>query len=143
MVLELFLTSEKGGLLVACTLWHYVAVLKRQGGPRFVGSFGMLTLPPTNMGVQKGQLTNRKVVFLQGSVHFHVSWWEGTLSPLGLDWLVGRGGHFGQLQDEGAKACLWWLSICSFPKFLVFIGCVAMWFHVSCTQLHANSLALG
>ena len=27
------------------------------------------TLPPTNMEVQKGQLTKRKVVFLQGSVH--------------------------------------------------------------------------
>ena len=33
--------------------------------------------PPTNMEVQKGQLTKRKVVFLQGSAHFHVSWWEG------------------------------------------------------------------
>ena len=36
------------------------------------------TLPPTNMEVQKGQLTKRKVVFLQGSVHFDVSWWEGS-----------------------------------------------------------------
>ena len=41
---------------------------------------GFLTLPPTNMEMQKGQLTKRKVVFLQGSVHFHVSWWEGCFS---------------------------------------------------------------
>ena len=25
-----------------------------------------------------------KVVFLQGSVHFHVSWWEGIFSPVGF-----------------------------------------------------------
>ena len=37
------------------------------------------TLPPTNMEVQKALFTffYRKVVFLQGSVHFNVSWWEG------------------------------------------------------------------
>ena len=26
----------------------------------------------------KKTLSKRKVVFLQGSVHFHVSWWEGS-----------------------------------------------------------------
>ena len=38
---------------------------------------------PTNMEVQKGQLTNSKVVFPQ-SVHFQVSWWEGH--SLRLTW---------------------------------------------------------
>ena len=33
------------------------------------------TLPPTNKC--KNALSKRKVVVLQGSVHFHVSWWEG------------------------------------------------------------------
>ena len=28
---------------------------------------------------RKKALSKRKVVFLQGSVHFHVSWWEGNL----------------------------------------------------------------
>ena len=40
-------------------------------------SVDLPTLPPANMEVQKGPLSERKVVFLQGSVDFHVSWWEG------------------------------------------------------------------
>ena len=31
----------------------------------------------------------REVVLLKGSVHFHVSWWEGNLH--GLPWLFGEG----------------------------------------------------
>ena len=29
-------------------------------------------------------LSKRKVVFLQGSVHFHVSWWEGAIARDGM-----------------------------------------------------------
>ena len=35
-------------------------------------------LPPSNMEVQKDPFQERKAVVPQGSVHFHVSWWEGS-----------------------------------------------------------------
>ena len=39
--------------------------------------FGVGTLPPTNMEVQKGPFQEKSSAS-RGSVHFHVSWWEGT-----------------------------------------------------------------
>ena len=53
---------------------HLLACLTHSSSASGFGDLGLApilvvhTLPPTNMEVQKGKLTKRKVVFLQGSV---------------------------------------------------------------------------
>ena len=69
--------------------WHLPEVRTPKKGLRFQFGFSLASpsttqkgLPKTNMKVQEGQLTKRKVVFLEGSVHFRFfRWWEGKKLP--------------------------------------------------------------
>ena len=50
-------------------------------GHQLNGMWNPSARPPTNIGLCKKALSKRKVFFPQGSVHFHVSWWEVSPAP--------------------------------------------------------------
>ena len=58
---------------------HYHSARTRGLNPNPIRNTKPTSHQLTRKCKKRGQLTKRKVVFLQGSVHFlHVSWWEGT-----------------------------------------------------------------
>ena len=72
------------------------------------------TLPPTNMEVQKGQLTKRKVVFLEGSVDFHV--WEGKWGSMHHMPCKVKGGRHGRFVAFGLSLSFFVVSICWYNR---------------------------
>ena len=94
------------------------------------GKVLVATLPATNMGLCKTALFKRKVVFLQGSVHFHVRWWEGTLPPIHMEQTcfnhsndsVGRPTGRPASQSSWTLMDFWWIWLLPMVSPLEFLA---------------------